>query len=790
MKKAKNSIKNRLTKAIFILFIILGNYTLQAQNNYKISGYIFEKEHKEPLAGATIFIKNTQKGTTSDAKGFFEINNLSAGNYAVVFSYLGYKTKVEKVKISENKTTLLNIKLEEDTENLEEVVITTKSQARKLREQAMPISVISMSQLSGTVNSIEDVLTKTVGVTIRSSGGVGSASRLSVRGLEGKRIGFFVDETPMNDHSDFVDINDIPMDLIDRIEIYKGVVPAKFGGSSMGGAVNIVIKEYPDKYADFSYTLESFNTHKVSTILKRNLKNKGLTFGVGGGYTYSDNDYTMESPYVKGLKIKRKHDQFKKILVGGNMEAKNWWFDAVEFEPVFIDTYRQIQGIETDIREAYISSQAYILANNMNKNDFFIPGLDFDMSTAVAYTQYSLVDKAKQWYDWQGNAYPTPSPEGGELGTRYASDSDNKKFTLIHKLNLEYLLNEQHSVNLNSYFTLANGKPKDELRDRSLGKQTVFDSKMRSWVAGLTYDFRSKNDKFLTSFTTRYYIYTMKTKSTNIYGIGDVENINLNKNDIGISNAMRYRFLPNLMGKFSAGYDVRIPSETELLGDGYSITPAENLLPERNTSINLGLLYDLTGKHQSNLQLELGGFYMYLQDMIRFTKGFLGAQYQNFGEMRTLGVEFEAKADILPVLYGYGNITYQDLRDVRKYEENSTVANATKGKRMPNIPYFMANAGLEFHKENLFGGKEQNTRIFADMSFIEEYFYDFEVTQRQKRRIPRSTTIDLGFEHSFMNQSVFISGKIKNLTNAKILSEFNRPLPGRSFGVKLRYVFK
>ena len=146
-----------------------------------------------------------------------------------------------------------------------------KSEARKIREQAMPVTVYSMSQLQGTVNSVEDILTKTVGVTIRSQGAVGSASRISVRGLEGKRIGFFIDEVPMNDNSDFIDINDIPIDMIDRIEIYKGVVPAKFGGSAVGGAVNIVIKEYPPRYLDASYSFGSFNTHKASSVFKRNL---------------------------------------------------------------------------------------------------------------------------------------------------------------------------------------------------------------------------------------------------------------------------------------------------------------------------------------------------------------------------------------------------------------------------------------------------------------------------------------------------------------------------------------
>ena len=96
------------------------------------------------------------------------------------------------------------------------------------------------------------------------------------------------------------------------------------------------------------------------------------------------------------------------------------------------------------------------------------------------------------------------------------------------------------------------------------------------------------------------------------------------------------------------------------------------------------MLFDLTGKASSNLQIELNGYYMHLKDMIRFTGGFLQSQYQNFGEMRTLGMEAEVKADMTRWLYGYVNATYQDLRDVRKYEQNTTVANPTKGSRMPN----------------------------------------------------------------------------------------------------------
>ena len=768
------------------LLLLLTTSSLWAQNTAELSGKITDKTTQKPLIGADIYLKELKKGTNADTQGNYHLKGIPEGNYTIIGSYLGYQTFSKKIYLKGQER--LDISLKEQAEEISGVTVSGKSIAHQKKEESMPVTVIDMSNMRGTVSNVQDILAKTVGVTLRTSGGVGSSSRISVRGLEGKRIGFFIDELPMTEQTDYLDINDIPVDMIDRIEIYKGVVPARFGGSSLGGAINIVIREYPDKYADLSYGYESFNTHKAQGVFKRNLKTRGLVFGIGGGYTTSDNNYTFDSPYREGLRITRNHDKYRKYIIGGSFKAKKWWFDEVEFEPVVVKTYKEIQGIEYDIREAHSESLMAGLANKLTKDNFLTEGLNFDMFSGVVLTQMNFIDKATRRYEWDGSSYPTPSRYGGEVGYNFPSDSDDQKLSFINKTNLEYIINERHSFNFNSVFSIAKGTPKDELKTLSLGKQVNFDSRMHSWVSGVTYDLRSLDDVFLNSLTVRYYQYTMHTQMAPLFVPGKYD-VDLQKNNWGVNNAMRYRFLPSLMGKLSAGYEVRIPSESELLGDGISVVPSADLLPERNASANIGLLFDLTGKHPTNAQIEMNFFYMYLQDMIRYTAGLIGAQYQNFGEMRTLGVEFEAKADVLPSLYAYVNTTYQDLRDTRDYEPASTVPNPTKYKRMPNIPYLMANAGMEFHRENLFGGSGQNTRLFADVAFVEEYFYDFELTQLQKRRIPRSTTIDIGFEHSFLNNKLFISGKLRNVTNEKTLSEFNRPLPGINGGVKIRMIF-
>ncbi len=772
----------------YLLILMLMSISVSAQTGGGwIAGVVIDNTGEDPLPGATLFIEELKKGGVADKHGEFSFPDIPFGTYSLTVKFVGYQTSVQTITVSKESVKKAIIRLKAEVKSLDEVVVMGKSEARKIRERAMPVSVISMKQLQGTVNSVEDILTKTVGVTIRSQGAVGSASRISVRGLEGKRIGFFIDEVPMNDNSDFIDINDIPIDMIDRIEIYKGVVPAKFGGSAVGGAVNIVIKEYPPRYLDASYSFGSFNTHKASTVFKRNLVKQGIELGAALLYTHSDNDYRMELPQNKGKFIKRDHDKFNQLGGGISMKARKWWFDQMEFELEFIRNSKQIQGVVENIRSAESSAGAYNFAIDLQKDNFLLDGLDFSSGTGYAYSQYNFVDTARIRYDWDMNPYPPVSAYGGEIGV-LPSDMKMRKHTVGNKTNLNYIINDRHSINLNSLFKWALGKPSDPLLDKAVGRQINFDSHMMSWVLGLGYDYKSPNDKFLNSLTGKYYYYSMDTKIGDIWSSVPKE-VDMQQHDWGVSEALRYRFTKELLGKASVSYDVRLPTDAELIGDGFLIAPSGDLKPERGTNANIGLMYDKkigTGL----LQVEVNGFFSYLQDMIRYTRNFVQGRYTNFGEMRTFGVEAEVKADVTRWLYGYVNATFQDLRDTRKYEPTSNVLNPSKGLRMPNIPYFLANAGLEFHKENLFGGKGQNVRLFTDASFVEEYFFDFEVSQYQEKRIPRSFKLDLGLEYSIMNGKLTFSAKASNLTNARLFSEFNYPLPGRAITARIRYVLK
>ncbi len=770
--------------------LIVGNINAQTH----ISGTVRDAKTNELMTGTSVVVKEIYQGTITDGNGKYEIT-VPNGKYTLVFSFLGYQDIEKKIDCNKEKITV-EVSLQPSVMAMDEVVVTAKSKARRIREKAMPISVITMKQLQGTVSNVSDVLSKTSGVKIRASGGVGSASRISVRGLEGKRVGFFINGTPLSDNSDFVDINDIPVDMIERIEIYKGIVPANLGGSAIGGAVNIVTKEYPPGYIDASYTIQSFNTHKASAIFKRN--RNGLEFGIGGFYTYSDNNYKMVLPKeYGGDTVTRDHDNFQKIVIATGLTSRKWWFDEMIIEPAIIYSEKEIQGIKSNIQEAKSFSNAYILTNNNNKKNFLIEGLDLDFDNTYGYTIYKFQDKSMYLFNWDGTHKDTVFNKTigigeGEIG-KQPNDALIKKHSFHQKINLNYVINARNSINLNSQYRYVRGIPEDPLKDKVIGYKTNFNSNMNSWTLGLAYEYNSANKKFTNVINGKYYYYRMQTKLVKGLDLdfdSTPENIDNRKSDFGISNALRYRITPSFLIKTSLAYDVRLPVEEELLGDGFMIAASENLVPERNTSFNLGFMFDKSNAKHNRLQVEVNGFYMYLTDMIRFTGGRLQSIYKNFGEMRTLGVEIEIKADVTNWLYLWGNATYQDLRDVRKYEAGSEVPNPTKDYRIPNIPYLFANGGIELHKANLFGIKGQNTRLYTDCSFVEEYFYDFEMSKKQQRRIPRTITFNAGLEHSLHNQTIFISIQANNITDKRVMSEFNRPLPGRNFGLKLRYVWK
>ncbi|MDD3739491.1 MAG: carboxypeptidase-like regulatory domain-containing protein, partial [Lentimicrobiaceae bacterium] len=144
---------------LFVIFSTSMPVTAQEQMA-SISGIVIDNSGEDPLIGATIYIEELKTGTITERNGEFLISGLKPGNYTLSVSYIGYQKHIENIKLEAGETLKRVFRLITETQSLSEVVISVKSEARMLREQAMPVSVISIKQLQGTVSNVQDVLAK------------------------------------------------------------------------------------------------------------------------------------------------------------------------------------------------------------------------------------------------------------------------------------------------------------------------------------------------------------------------------------------------------------------------------------------------------------------------------------------------------------------------------------------------------------------------------------------------------------------------------------------------------
>ena len=220
---------------IFVLIItsiLLGQTSSQAQNvkKFAISGEIKDAKNGEELIGASVSIPSLKVGTVTNAYGFYSLS-VPSGNYEVEYTYLGYKTIVKKVELSQN--TRLNIELSEDKKQLKEVVISgEKLNAGNVEQNKMSVVRVEMKEvkkiplLLGEVDIIKAVQLLP-GVQAAGDG----SSNLVVRGGNIDHNLVQLDEAVVYNPSHvFGFFSTFNGDAIKDFDLYKGGIPAQFGG--------------------------------------------------------------------------------------------------------------------------------------------------------------------------------------------------------------------------------------------------------------------------------------------------------------------------------------------------------------------------------------------------------------------------------------------------------------------------------------------------------------------------------------------------------------------------------
>lgn len=783
-----NSIVHLYKRMLIVSILLLWAYPIFAQQ-HSIEIKVIDAENGNSIEFATVQWKGLNEpsyknGTTTNRKGVAKLNIPTHQKLVLRVSYVGYQTITDTITANEKRHTL---KLRPESTELANVVVFGKTKAQVIRESPEAVSVINAKELQGRSVSLETILNKTIGLKVGQTGGLGSSSRIIVHGLEGNRIQILWDGIPMNTSDGTFSLDEIPIDIIERIEVYKSIIPARFGCDGLGGAVNIVTKEFSTDYLDASYEFGSYRTHKGSVFSRKNFPKSGILLGAGGYYTSAKNDYSFRVPERENLLVKRNHDRFRSYMLKGKVAFTKLWFDEISTEFGYYNRFNEIQGVLKNIQHAENKSGMFMLESKLIKSGMLNNRLNFESHFSLSHTTNNFVDTAQVNHDFEGNIYPSPNGQG-ETGD-VPHNSNDKGLEINERLNLDYKLSTNHSLNLNTLINYARRQPSDDIASQHTGFIIGgFPSKKTSVVSGLTWEAKLFGRKLTNMLSVKYFHLHSEIEDLTSYEIIEAPKKKSNTtSQIGWIEAIKYEPFRGFHLKVSYQRAIRRPNSQELFGDGIITFPAAGLRPEKSHNFNLGFLIDKNDVFGlSRLQFEVNGFYMQVSDMIKLMKQHMAAGYVNAEKVHIKGIETELKLDISPTVYAYGNLTYQDVRDVLDYLPGTQAPNPTKGLRLPNIPYLFANFGAEYHSDRLF--KNWYVKAFWDGKFTEEFFYFWELTELQKRRIPRSFVNDIGLLLTYKNK-YSIALECYNLMNKEVWDQFRQPLAGRTFHLKFRYVF-
>ncbi|MGF1533262.1 MAG: TonB-dependent receptor domain-containing protein [Bernardetiaceae bacterium] len=267
--------------AMFALFLLsLG--TLHAQN-FRISGKIIDKS--EPVLGATVILVETKQGAVTDTKGAFVLENVLPGDYTLKISYVGYISQEIPVTVSNSDEKIEDIVLQEDYFNLEQVVITA-TRNEILRKDAPIVCNVIDDQLFTATQSVvlAEGLSFQPALRIENNCQNCGFNGLRMNGLEGAYSQILIDGRPIyNSLQGVYGLEQIPANMIERVEVVRSGGSALYGSSAVAGTVNIITKE-PTENGTYLRTNQALidgtaadQTYMMGTDVVSDDQNAGVT---------------------------------------------------------------------------------------------------------------------------------------------------------------------------------------------------------------------------------------------------------------------------------------------------------------------------------------------------------------------------------------------------------------------------------------------------------------------------------------------------------------------------------
>lgn len=581
-----------------------------------IIGHVIDKQTREHLAFINIFLKGTTIGTSTDASGHYYLKNLPEGTFTLVLKSIGYKTIEKQVTLKKGKTLEINFEAEEDQIALDAVVVSANRNETTRRLAPSLVNVLD-SKIFDTANAscLAEGLNFQPGVRVENNCQNCGFQQVRINGLEGPYTQILVDSRPIfSALTGVYGLEQVPANMIERVEVMRGGGSALFGSSAIAGTINIITKEPLRNSAQLAHSLTMIGGSAAdnNTTVNASLVTDDHKAGV---YVFGQSRYRSAYDHDG--------DGFTEL---GNLDAKTLGFRSylktsdyskLTFEYHGIKEFRRGGNLldlpphQTDITEQ--------TEHNINGG-----GLKFDLFSTDYKHRLNLYTSAqhtkrKSYYgtDHDENAYGSTTDMTFVGGTQYAYQFDRCLF-------------------MPAEFTAGTEYSYDDLHDKMLGYNRDLEQTVHIGSAFLQNEWKNDRWSFL------------------IGGRFDKHNM---IDHLIFSPRANVRYNPtkdiNLRLSYSSGFRAPQAFDEDLhitaVGGSVSLIQiAPDLSEEKSQSISASVdFYRQFGAVQTNFLVE--GFYTDLSDVFVLEEtgtdeqGNLIMERRNGKGAKVMGVNLEGK---------------------------------------------------------------------------------------------------------------------------------------------------
>ena len=226
-----------------------------------IYGHIVDSKTGEHLPHIVVMLRGTTVGVASDNTGHYFLRNLPIGRFVVEVSAVGYKTQAHEIDIKDGMSYEVNFKLEEDMVPLDGVIVSATRSETTRRMSPTLVNVVDVEIYNkSNCSTVAQGLVFQPGVRVENNCQNCGFQQVRINGLDGQYTQILIDSRPIfSALAGVYGIEQLPANMVDRVEVMRGGGSALFGSSAIAGTINIITKEPVRNSATISHTTTSID---------------------------------------------------------------------------------------------------------------------------------------------------------------------------------------------------------------------------------------------------------------------------------------------------------------------------------------------------------------------------------------------------------------------------------------------------------------------------------------------------------------------------------------------------